>query len=307
MSVPVLDLTRTTGTELVDALAASSCVFVTGHGLDPAALDALLRTGRAFCALPESDKAAVQWSGEGPWLGWQPVYAGGPSALLLERFEVSLTPGGRSAGLDEWGATFPLWPAHPADMAEAWTEVYAHLHTVASRVTTLVAEGLGLPAADLPAWTERQHSNLVLNHYLAQEEPPEPGRVRQRAHTDIGGITLLWADDTPGGLEARIGPGGTWVPVSFPPGALLVQAGDLLHRWSRGRIPANDHRVVNPPRTGGPQVARYSVVFFHHPDLVTWVAPDGADGQADVEAGVGARDHVLARQRQSGRLDAAQA
>ena len=316
-AVPVIDLDRATPAELVAGLIGSSCVFLVNHGLSDAAVGALLSTARDFFGRPEAEKAAVQWSGEGPWRGWQPVYAGGPQAMLLERFEVALTPGGADGPRSAWAATFDQWPAEPAGTAEAWTEVYATLHALASRATTMVAEGLGLPAADLPAWTTGQHSNLVVNHYLAQPQPPEPGRVRQRAHTDIGGVTILWNDSSPGapaGLQARIGPADGpdqgWVPVVFPPGALLLQAGDLLHVWSRGRIPANDHRVVNPSRVDGvPQVARYSAVFFHHPDVDTWVAPalpELEDGGETLEP-TAALDHILARQQNSAAQDAAPA
>ncbi len=170
------------------------------------------------------------------------------------------------------------------------------MRQVASRVTTLLAEALAVPASDLAAWTDRQHSNLCINHYLEQAGPPAADRMRQNPHTDIGGITLLWADGRPG-LEAQIGPDGSWVPVTFPPDALLVQAGDLLHLWSGGTVPANNHRVVSPPRAPGEtQPERYSVVYFHHPDLDTWVAPAVADRAG---AGTGAREHVLERQRKS--------
>jgi len=293
-AVPTIDLATATPGELVTGLVNASCVYLVNHGLADDALRAMLDTAREFYALPEPIKAAVQWSGEGPWRGWQPVYAGGPQALLLERFEVALAQDG----------TFDQWPAEPAAMRPAWTAVYRTLHDLASRLTTMIAAGLGLPAEDLPAWTVRQHSNLVVNHYLAQEHAPEPGRVRQRAHTDIGGITLLHTDGTPG-LEARLGPGGEWVPVDVPPGALLLQAGDLLRLWSRGRIPANDHRVVNPPRVPGvPQRARYSAVFFHHPDLDTWVAPALPAAAEAADDGVAALDHVLARQQSSATQDA---
>jgi isopenicillin N synthase-like dioxygenase len=312
-TVPIIDLDRATPAELVAGLIGSSCVFLINHGLADGILNPMLSTAREFYARPEAEKAAVQWSGEGPWRGWQPVYAGGPQAMLLERFEVALAAGGAGGSVAAWAATFEQWPQTPAGMAEAWSQVYATLHALASRLTTLIATGLELPAEDLPAWTTRQHSNLVVNHYLAQEQPPGPGRVRQRAHTDIGGITLLWNDasaDAPGGLEARIGPDGSWIPVRFPPGALLLQAGDLLHLWSRGRIPANDHRVVNPSRQPGvAQVARYSVVFFHHPDLDTWVAPAlpavKADTTESFEA-TAALDHILARQQRSAAEDATQ-
>jgi isopenicillin N synthase-like dioxygenase len=298
-AIPVLDASELTGAELVAALRSSSCVFLTGLPTFDADLAALLTAARSFFSLPERRKLAVRWSGEGPWQGWQPVYDSGPAASPLERFEVALPDPAGFADAAQWAATFPQWPDEPADMAAAWTRYYRSMRELANRLVGLIAQALALPAADLPAWTERQHSNLCVNHYLAQVQPPEPGAIRSAAHTDIGGLTLLWAQNNPGGgLQARLGPDGGWVPVVFPPHALLLQAGDLLHLWSGGVIPANDHRVVNPSREPDvPQTDRYSVVFFHHPDLDATVSGDRAT------ATVRAREHVLARQRDSYTLE----
>jgi isopenicillin N synthase-like dioxygenase len=302
-TIPVIDLAAATGDELVDALIASSCCFLVNHG----AVDKIARvleTSREFFELSREEKDLVRWNGELPWQGFQPTYEGGPQALLLERYEINLRPGGRTDAdgrpvpLDDWGATFDQWPERPSGMRQAWTELYAHHHGLATRLTHLIADALDLPDQDLPAWTTGQHANLVCNHYIAQDEPPEPGRMRQRPHTDIGGFTLLWADDQPGGLEAKIGPGGAWVPVWFPPGAILLQVGDMLHRWSKGRIPANDHRVVNPEHVPGrPTPDRYSIVYFQHPDRDTWVAPD--EGEA-MHAG----NHIVDRMAESDLQDA---
>jgi isopenicillin N synthase-like dioxygenase len=223
----------------------------------------------------------------------------GPQALLLERYELALpAPDGYPTPRD-WAGEFDQWPAQPADFIDAWAEYYAHMRKLASLVTSMLGKALNVPQADLAAWTDRQHSNLCVNHYIAQPDEPEEGRTRQFPHTDIGGVTLLWADDSPGGLEAEMADG-SWVPIAFPPGALLVQAGDLLHLWSHGSIPANNHRVVNPPRTAGaPQTDRYSVVFFHHPDLETWVAPVIAQTGDTTMSGTTARDHVIERQRKA--------
>jgi isopenicillin N synthase-like dioxygenase len=303
-TIPTIDLSTATGEELVDALIANSCVFLIGHG----AVDKIARvldTSREFFDLPREEKDLVRWGGELPWQGFQPVHEGGPQAMLLERFEINLPPdartdaGGTPVPLDEWADTFSQWPERPGDLREAWVELYAHHHQLATRLTHLIAGALELPDADLPAWTSRQHANMVCNHYLAQDEEPEPGRVRQRPHTDIGGFTLLWADDSPGGLEAKIGPDGTWVPVWFPPGAILLQVGDLLHRWSRGRIPANDHRVVNPEHVPGQTAGdRFSIVYFQYPDRATWVAPD-----EDVEA-MHTEGHLIDRMAESDLQDA---
>ncbi len=301
--VPLLDFPSTSAAGLVEALRAHSCVFLTGldefsaAGSFSADLDAILGTSREFFDLAPEEKSGVRWPGTGEWAGWQPLYEGGADALLLERYELALPdPAGYESDAT-WAAQFSLWPPNPARMTPAWAAYYRTARALTNRIVEMIAEAVGLPATDLPAWTAGQHSNLCVNHYLAQPKAPEPGQTRQRAHADIGGITLLWGDDR-AGLEAAIGPDGAWVPVEFPPGAVLLQAGDLLHLWTRGLIPKNLHRVVNPPRTPGvPQTDRYSVVFFHHPDLDTWVAP-AAPGTCEADtSGVTARDHVLARQR----------
>lgn len=301
--VPVLDFPSTSATALVEALRANSCVFLTGldafsaGGSFDADLATMVEASQEFFALDPGEKAQVRWSGTGEWAGWQPLYDGGADALLLERYELALPDPAEFSSNADWSAEFALWPANPPRLADAWTAYYRTARALTNRLVEMIGEALGLPTDDLPAWTSRQHSNLCVNHYLAQADEPGPGQTRQRAHADIGGLTLLWADGR-AGLEAAIGPDGAWAAVEFPPGAVLLQAGDLLHLWTRGLIPKNLHRVVNPPRVPGvPQTDRYSAVFFHHPDLDTWVAPAAAGTDTPEAAGVAARDHVLARQR----------
>jgi len=105
-------------------------------------------------------------------------------------------------------------------------------------------------------------------------------------------VTVMSVDSAPGGLEVAYGTGG-WHPVAVDDGALLVQAGDLLERWTGGQLRATPHRVVNPPLDAGLAGRRLSLVYFHHPDLDTVVAPRIAgDRYPPVRAG----DHVAARQ-----------
>ena len=289
--VPVIDLTSASGDDLVRGLQSTSCVMLTGLGDIPQLAGAVIATSDDFFTRPVKEKALVQWDGTGQWSGWQPVYAAGDQARALERFEIALPNPASFAEQRDWAATFARWPAEPAAMPSAWARYYAALWALSERLVVMLADALDLPRADLPAWTAKQHSNLCANRYIPQDEPPPPGQMRQTPHTDIGGITLLWTDGRPG-LEAQIGPDGSWVPLTVPPDMLLLQAGDLLHQWSRHTIPANNHRVVNPPRGAGiTQTERYSLVYFHHPDLDAWI-PAAGDGAPAVNA----REHVVARQ-----------
>ncbi len=290
-TVPVIDLTTASGEDLVAGLQSTSCVLLTGLGDIPRLAEAVIATSDDFFRRPVDEKELVQWDGTGQWSGWQPVYAAGDQARALERFEIALPNPATFDDRDDWAASFGGWPAEPAAMPATWATYYAALWALSERIVVMMADALDLPRADLPAWTAQQHSNLCANHYITQDTPPPSGQMRQTPHTDIGGLTLLWTDGRPG-LEAQIGPDGSWLPLIVPPDTLLLQAGDLLHRWSRRTIPANNHRVVNPPRGEGiTQTDRYSLVYFHHPDLDSWIpaAEDGAPAS-------NAREHVMSRQ-----------
>ena len=59
---------------------------------------------------------------------------------------------------------------------------------------------------------------------------------RLSAHTDFDSFTLLFQDDC-GGLEVeKMGEQGVYVPVDPVEGALVMNVGDALMRWSNGML-----------------------------------------------------------------------
>ena len=314
-SVPVVDLANDPPEALADALVTASCAFVVNHGVDPQLRRAMVRVSKAFMDRPRERKEPFRWDGTGLWRGWQPVYEGSPELTgqrlpdLVQRFEIQLQ-GRRTddpVDLAALAESFALWPDDPA-FAAAWTRYYSACGQLAGRLFADIAARLDLPAEDLPAWTDEHFANLISNDYLAQETPPAPGQVRTRPHTDRGGLTLLWADDAPGGLEVLLTNGTDWIPVQIPEDAFLVQAGDLLGRWTNRRIRPNVHQVVNPPAGLGAASRRMAIVYFHYPRLDAVVAP--APSCIDPAARrtppppVTARDHIFRRQEQFKTYDA---
>jgi isopenicillin N synthase-like dioxygenase len=302
-TVPTVDLSSASPAEFVAALRASSCVFVTGHRVPAGLMSDMIALSTAFFDLPRERKLATRWPGDGLWRGWQPVYegaadlTGGRVPDLLERFEVALS-GPRDGDPGALAATFSLWPAEPAGFTSVWTSYYAALGGLASRLMTAVIDTLRLPGEVTAAWTAEHYANLVAINYIAQPAPPAPGQLRTRQHTDRGGLTLLWADQSPGGLEVMLPYSREWVPVLVPDGAFLVQAGDLLARWTSHLIRPNIHRVVNPPAAVAAASRRISIPYFHYPrlDLLVQPAPSClGEGRRPARATL-AGEHAFRRQ-----------
>jgi len=83
---------------------------------------------------------------------------------------------------------------------------------------------------------------------------------------DYGTITLLFQDHQ-GGLEV-LSPNGDFVPATPIPETIIVNAGDLLQRWSNDVIKSTEHRVVSPPTPplDDQYPARYSIAYFCNPN-----------------------------------------
>jgi isopenicillin N synthase-like dioxygenase len=85
------------------------------------------------------------------------------------------------------------------------------------------------------------------------------------AHTDSGFVTLLAQGDVPG-LQAR-GHDARWVDVPPDDGAIVVNFGQVLERWSGGRIKATEHRVL------GTGQERFSIPFFYEARADAEISP----------------------------------
>lgn len=87
---------------------------------------------------------------------------------------------------------------------------------------------------------------------------------------NLGSITLLF-QDTRGGLQVR-SPKGTFVDATPIPDTIVINAGDLLARWSNDTIKSTKHRVVEPPPKPEDEgkdeyPPRYSIAYFCNPNF----------------------------------------
>jgi isopenicillin N synthase-like dioxygenase len=68
-------------------------------------------------------------------------------------------------------------------------------------------------------------------------------------------------------------PDGRWLDAPAPEGALLINGGMMLRRWTDNRFLATPHRVIN--RSGR---ERYAIPFFMDANYRAVMAPITADG-----------------------------
>jgi isopenicillin N synthase-like dioxygenase len=155
-----------------------------------------------------------------------------------------------------------VWPDEAEQFRPAVEAYFAEAARVARTLTTLFAEALDLPPGFFDAYTDHSVDVLRMNNYSLP-----PGQIEldgeltgMGAHTDYGIVTVLWADHV-AGLQV-VGPDGEWHDVMPDDGALLVNLGDLMARWTNERWLSTVHRV-KPPVVDGAIKRRRSAAYFH--------------------------------------------
>ncbi|KAJ3677052.1 hypothetical protein LUZ60_002776 [Juncus effusus] len=143
------------------------------------------------------------------------------------------------------------------------------LENLAERLLDLLCENLGL---------EKEY---LKNAFCGSKGPtfgtkvsnyppcPRPDLVKGlRAHTDAGGIILLFQDDRVSGLQLL--KDGEWVDVPPMRHSIVVNIGDQLEVITNGKYKSVEHRVI-AQRDGN----RMSIASFYNPgsDAVIFPAP----------------------------------
>jgi isopenicillin N synthase-like dioxygenase len=134
-------------------------------------------------------------------------------------------------------------------------EFFVRMGQVARQLMGLLSTGLGLDEDHLERrFGERPHSLAKLISY-----PRTPsGEAGVNAHHDAGFLTVLLQRDV-GGLQAQ-NPAGEWVDIDPPPGAFVINTGEMLQEMTGNYVVATTHRVITTE-------PRFSAAYFHGPDL----------------------------------------
>jgi isopenicillin N synthase-like dioxygenase len=170
----------------------------------------------------------------------------------------SILAGRRFCGPNKWPDS-DLLP----DFKSIMLNYYSAMESLGRKMLPLYSRALDLAPDYLdrfftdPMWFTR---NV---HY-----PPMKGDKNQfgiSPHSDHGFITLLPVSKVPG-LEVKT-QDGKWISGDYVEGAIIVNSGDFMKKWTNGRFIATPHRVL-PPRED-----RYISAFFFNPNWDVMSSP----------------------------------
>lgn len=189
-----------------------------------------------------------------------------------------------------------IWPAELPEFEPVFKHIFQDLDDTGRIMLQALTGPLEVDRDYFTRMTNRGSSILRLLHYPPVPNGIEPGAVRAAAHEDINLITLLVSASS-SGLELLTREG-EWLAIDTAPDNIIVDSGDMIARITNDVIPATTHRVVNP---SGPNVSRYSMPFFMHPnpDAELAVIPS-CRGAGDKYPPILANDFLMERLREIG-------
>lgn len=281
---------RSAAQALGHAARTSGFFYLKHSGITPEQVQRMIDASRTYFALPEERKLEHRWNGKMPVMGYVPRERESLDESrppdLKEAFNVPapVAEGGDQAAVDRiwFGPEDPL-----RNIAEPFA---AQCFVLGQEILSALALAVDLPETFFAAGHRPEDQTLRLLHYFPEEQSAAPRQRGAGEHSDHGTLTLLFQDEA-GGLEF-LDTDGEWKPLPPVEGTVLVNAGDLLTRWTGGTVRSAPHRVLTTTRH------RVSLAYFLIPrNEVVLSCPSTAvlAGTPEVPTPVTAQEFLLLR------------
>lgn len=248
------------------ACRESGFFYLVDHGLPAALIEDNFQNAHAFFRLPDRLKAAYGHA-------HQPGFPATARGYVGERGETLHPAEGPDRkqhfdfGIDRSGNAPFNGPSHlpgnhiaPGFSASALALQHVVMTQLLTPLRHAITQGLDLPATALDAHFEKPTLIQRCCYY------PADGGFAGR-HTDNGFLTVLIQQPLPQ-PSLSVFSQGQWRPVPCVDGALVINLGDMLARWSGDRLVSTPHRVQHQQ----PQ-PRVSLAFFIYPDIGAVITP----------------------------------
>lgn len=271
--VPVIDISSWTGgsghgddqlespsarqqvvSEMREACRNVGFFQITNHGVNSEILETTWRTAREFFEQPREVKLVHKTTDEAEYpYGFEETEQlskgkelDGDSAqdgtdagtgVVDTKETFAIGPDNAASGMPtrRWRGT----PAVP-EFRPSLESYYSEMEKLADVLLEIFALALGQTSDYFVDKTDHHMSALRLVHYypLMSTNQTQGHVVRAGAHTDYGALTIL--NSQRAGLEVLVKGDSAaqaqrqWYPVPVVPGALIVNLGDLMQRWTNG-------------------------------------------------------------------------
>jgi isopenicillin N synthase-like dioxygenase len=278
--IPVIDFSRfldgsetvKVAQELVDAFVNVGFVYLSGHGIPKEEIDRTYSLSKDFFNMSMQEKVKLAWKTPEANRGYVAPGRERVGMIGQDMQELRVFPDIKESmeiGKEPCMKFENNWPENNPEFRKYMMEFYNNCHHLNVQVMNAIGIGLGLKSGFFDKFIDAKENNLRLLHYPKVESKvlENPNQSRIGAHTDYGTVTLLFQDSV-GGLQVK-NTNGVFVPAPPIPGTIVVNAGDLLARWSNDKIKSTEHRVVSPPYSPveGFYPARYSIAYFCNPNF----------------------------------------
>jgi len=275
VTLPVLDLSRLDGSaadadafrvDLREATHNFGFFYLTGHGVPADLIDRVMSTARAFFALPEADKMAIENLQSPHFRGYTRIGGELTRGVVDWREQIDIGPERdavpRAADTPDFmrleGPN--QWPAALPELEQVMTRWREELNAVALRLMQAWALSLGADEHIFDeAFADKPFTLIKIVRYPGKSDPtPQQG---VGAHKDSGVLTLLFVEPGTSGLQVE--KDGDWIDAPPLDGAFVVNIGELLEVATDGYLKATVHRVISPVIGQD----RISIPFFFGPAL----------------------------------------
>ncbi|MEV4315546.1 2OG-Fe(II) oxygenase family protein [Actinocrispum sp. NPDC049592] len=258
--------------QLTDSFRRTGFAYVTGHGVPMETISGAFDAARRFFHQDPAELDAVHYRHANKYHGYVPP--GLTPAALHELYDCGMEIPTTYEGPGEvLQATPNLWPPKLPEFRPAIQRYQAAVRELADSALGAIAYGMSLPTDFFKVRCEQPHAQMRLLHYLQAPETPEDVFSVGR-HRDYEVVTVL-AQDAVGGLQVR-GREKQWIEVPPIEGALMLNSGDAMARWTNGVIPATPHRVVSPKND-----ERFAIAFFYATSYDVVIEPVVEKDRAD--------------------------
>ncbi|KIV87542.1 hypothetical protein PV11_03081 [Exophiala sideris] len=302
--------------QITDAFKSSGFLYLENHDIPQKEVSLAFSESAQFFERSQSQKNELQWTtpdsnrGYVAWGREKVTQSADPEEIARLRASNPDLKESMEIGREGVPGLPNQWPSRFDEQGKTFTtdmqQFFLTLKDLHIQVMRAIALGMGMDEHFFDNYTDAGDNTLRLLHYPSVKKSlwkQNPSQVRAGAHSDYGSITLLFQDDI-GGLEVK-SPKGTWVRARPIPGTIVVNAGDLLQRWSNDIIKSTKHRVIQPPPKETDQdesedamvPARYSIAYFCNPNFDRFIEalPGTWEDSGKKYEGINSGDYLVMR------------